>query len=358
MTSNRHTLSVVIITRNEGKKISKGLESVLAATQAVDSCEILLMDSASTDNTLEVAQQYPIRVMQLGEGCFLSPAAGRHVGFQNTDGEFVFFLDGDMTLEAEWFAQALPLLQNDPQLAGVAGRCEEIVFNPKTGEPIEHVDDRFEDDTAETHVTHLGGSALYRRSVLEEVGGFNPYLCNEEELELGLRIRAGGYELQRIDVPMSVHRTIYDSPENPSGLTWRQIRRDLRAGRYVALGQVLRQLQGNPLKSVYLRLYKKALLLTNVNVFSLIALLLTSVLVFAGVMADDLLPLRIALGWVAFWLSLFVLRMVAKRHFMDTCLFLADYMISSYGFVVGYLKGTPPVQQYLQDFQSRITKVK
>src|SRR5205814_10040498 len=44
-----------------------------------------------------------------------------------------------------------------------------------------------------------GGAALYRRSVLEHVGTFNPYLFSDEEPELYIRIRHAGYQvLQQI----------------------------------------------------------------------------------------------------------------------------------------------------------------
>jgi hypothetical protein len=50
-----------------------------------------------------------------------------------------------------------------------------------------------------------GGAALYRHSVLEQVGTFNPYLCSDEEPELGLRIRQAGYRFLALDYPIVRH---------------------------------------------------------------------------------------------------------------------------------------------------------
>jgi GT2 family glycosyltransferase len=53
-----------------------------------------------------------------------------------------------------------------------------------------------------------GGAALYRHSILEQVGTFNPYLCSDEEPELGLRIRQAGYRLLELDYPIVRHYNV------------------------------------------------------------------------------------------------------------------------------------------------------
>jgi glycosyltransferase involved in cell wall biosynthesis len=340
--NKKHHLSIVIITRNEAAKINQTLDSVIQACAKLDNYQIMLVDSASSDDTIKIAQTYPINIIQLTDENILTPAAGRHVGYENSDSEYIYFLDGDMLLDENWFENALPIMQADANLAGIAGRCEEKIYTAE-GEQISHSADRFVDD--DTDMNHLGGSVLYRCAVLDEVGGFNPYLANEEELELGLRIRVAGYSLQRLPINMSLHRTIYDSPENPSGLTWRQIKRDWTVGRYIALGQVLRCLQHNPLKSIYLNLYKRALLMT---VFYFSGLLLLLLGVFNATAAT------VFLLWCGIFFSLFMLRAIYQRHIKDTLLFFTNYGLSAYGFIHGYIKGVPKPEAY----QAKIIKLK
>ncbi len=331
-----HQLSVVIITRNESSKIAQGIESVLKATEHLkDAVEVVLVDSASSDNTVDIARQYPIKVVEIPADAFLSPAAGRYMGMQHTDGEYLYFLDGDMWLDADWFKSALPRVEDNPKLAALAGRCHEICFN-EAGEQVSEDEDRFNVGDAVHQVRHLGQSVLYRRTVLEAVGGFNPYLTNEEELELGLRISAAGYELQRIPVPMTVHYTQFYSKENPSGLTVRQIKRDWSLGRYIALGQVLRLLLGNPFWGEYLSLYKRALFFTalyKIGVLALIVSLVTHQALYFAV-------------WLMMMLMLFVARAAFKRDWNDTGLYFFDYLLCSYGFIVGFWKTVPPAEGY------------
>ncbi|MFC1735113.1 glycosyltransferase [Candidatus Hydrogenedentota bacterium] len=189
-------LSVVIVTRNEEQNIAACILSVLKALDSFNDYEVLLVDSDSTDRTIEIAQRYAIRTIQLSANCFLSPSAGEYIGLQHSDGKYIFFLDGDMTVVENWFHLALPVLRRERGLAGVSGRCQEIHYDAdhrRVGE----IGDRFAVSESCLSVEHLGGAALYRRSALMEVGGFNPWLSDNEELELGLRLFKAGYSLAR-----------------------------------------------------------------------------------------------------------------------------------------------------------------
>jgi len=323
-------LSVVIIAKNEERNIQRGIESILEATVSFDNVEIVLVDSISTDKTIEIAQNYPIKIIQLDPNFFISPSAGRFIGLKYTSGEFVYFLDGDMHLDKNWFETALPIIEENPNLAGIAGKCHEITFDDNFKEIKSEDKDRFNVGEQIHKVKHLGQSVLYRRSALEKVGGFNPYLANEEELELGLRLSAAGYELQRIPVPMTIHYTKYYSNENPSGLTMRQIKRDWELGRYIALGQVLALLWRNPFRTEYLKLYWKALLFVFVYFVGILTLFN---------------PVLFLMWFIS--LSVFLgLRSFAKKNLIDTILYITDYSLSAYGFVVGFFKAPPKIETY------------
>jgi len=123
MTAYTHDLSVVIISRNEERNIAGCIESVLKATEGIGACEIVLVDSASTDGTIEIAAKYPIRILQLDPSYPLSPAAGFYTGFLNTGGKYIQFQCGDSILDENWFKNALLILKKDEQVAGVAGRA-------------------------------------------------------------------------------------------------------------------------------------------------------------------------------------------------------------------------------------------
>src|SRR6058998_1435099 len=90
------SLSVVLITRNQTENVDRLIASVIGETATMESPEVVLVDSASRDDTVERASRHPIKVLRLSESQVLTAAAGRYVGFHATHGAFVLFLDGDM----------------------------------------------------------------------------------------------------------------------------------------------------------------------------------------------------------------------------------------------------------------------
>jgi GT2 family glycosyltransferase len=194
--------SIVLITRQQAWNIARLVESVLKATLELPLREIVLVDSASTDRTVETACRYPIRILRLHAGQPLSPAAGRYVGFKQVHGDFVLFLDGDMELRPGWLEKALRVIRERPEVAVVTGQVVDIL-NTIESTGMSPLPER--DTEVTTEVTFVGGAALYRRHVLERVGSFNPYLHSEEEPELCLRIRHAGYRLLRLEAPFVYH---------------------------------------------------------------------------------------------------------------------------------------------------------
>ena len=92
-------ISIIIIGRNEAARIEACLRSVFASLDGCGDCEILYVDSASDDNTVEIAGQFPIRILQLRPTWRLSAAAGRFVGYHHSSGKYLLFVDGDTDLD-------------------------------------------------------------------------------------------------------------------------------------------------------------------------------------------------------------------------------------------------------------------
>lgn len=200
-------LSVVLITKNQAWNIARLIESVLEGASSICSKEIILVDSASTDETVELASRYPISIVRLQPGQPLSPAIGRYVGYRHTQGEYVLFLDGDTRMVQGWLPRALHTVQENPHVGAVTGRVINLPTAAATQDPGPLPRKNGLEASREVLWGSYGGggAAMYRRSVLEQVGTFNPFLCSDEEPELGLRIRHAGYRILEIDYPIVRH---------------------------------------------------------------------------------------------------------------------------------------------------------
>lgn len=177
------SLSVVVPTYNEADRIEACLDSVFdacRAADAVESFEVVLVDSNSTDRTVELAREFPITVLEIPDDDLTTPGAGRYVGTRYVDGESILFVDGDMVLEDGWLPQALEYVADDGA-AAVDGYLNE---------PPAHAEVR--------EVDSVRGVALYDADALESVGGFHPYLESVEDIHLGFELNAAGYRLLRL----------------------------------------------------------------------------------------------------------------------------------------------------------------
>ena len=199
-------LSIVIIARNEAGNIARSIESVLRAVEHYPQAEIVLVDSASTDETVEIARQYPISIVRLSPEWFLSASAGRYIGMRYTRGDLILCLDGDMELVTGWLDQAVPFIVESPEVAGVTGYRRDIHLHDGqiSGEQDQHCDL----GGHPVEVEYFGSAALYRRSALEQVGGFNPFIISNEEPELCMRLRYAGYKLMCIPCLMCKNYTL------------------------------------------------------------------------------------------------------------------------------------------------------
>jgi len=228
-------LSIVLICKNQAWNIARLIDSVLAGTSDIPSREIILVDSASTDGTIELARRYPIDIARLQPSLPLSPAAGRYIGYKRCRGEFVLFLDGDMELIPGWLAPALCAIRNTPG-AGllISSRMIELLPSDTSAFEPSSQEIPFSVPREVSRVSFVvGGAAVYRRSVLEHVGTFNPYLKSDEEPELYLRIRQEGYKTLQLDIPIVRHFTA--PQETLSGLLGRRRRNFL-----LGVGQCIR----------------------------------------------------------------------------------------------------------------------
>lgn len=198
MVSTRPDISIVIKALNEERHIAGAIESALAALAGFDG-EVILADSASTDRTIEIAARYPIKIVRLNSIADRSCGVGVQLGYQYSRGRFVCLIDGDMRLHRDFLAAAIRFLQDNRDYAGVGGAI--IECEADNLEYVKRASARDVDRLPGT-VDQLDCGGVYRREAIEAAGYLGDRnLHSREELELGVRLRALGWKLARIDTP-------------------------------------------------------------------------------------------------------------------------------------------------------------
>ncbi|MDU8924952.1 glycosyltransferase [Pasteurellaceae bacterium LIM206] len=116
-------LSVVIITLNEEKNIGHILED-LCRQRLPDNMalEVLLVDSASCDRTVEIVESYRARLdLRVIEMSSRGASLGRNTGALNAKYERILFLDADVRIADDFIAKSMRYL-NKQGLWVAAGR--------------------------------------------------------------------------------------------------------------------------------------------------------------------------------------------------------------------------------------------
>ena len=230
MFGTRPKISIVIKALNEERHIAAAIESAIAALAGMQG-EIILADSASTDRTVEIAANYPIKIVSLIDVADRSCGAGVQLGYQYSSGDFICLLDGDMRLHREFIPAAIAFLQARPQFAGVGG----TIVERETGN-FEYVKRASAQDIDRLpgEVTRLDCGGVYRREAIEAAGYLGDRnLHGSEELELGVRLRALGWKLARIAAPAIDHH-------GHSGNPYRLLLRRWTTGFAFSTGEILR----------------------------------------------------------------------------------------------------------------------
>jgi GT2 family glycosyltransferase len=196
-------VSIVVVNYNGEKFIRRCVDSILS--QSVPPCEVIVVDNNSNDESLQVLQhlQDPrLRILSLSKNT--GYAAGCNAGIQESYGELVAVLNNDVVLDRDWLKALLDY--NSPKWSFWASRIEFSTPAGRidsAGDGMAIVGTAFKighGDPVEKHLTSgevfgpCGAAALYRRNLLETVGGFDQdYFLVYEDADLNFRARLLGF---------------------------------------------------------------------------------------------------------------------------------------------------------------------
>lgn len=186
-------ISFVVATMNRSHDLRACLDSILA--QSYENFEAVVVDNASSDNTVEmVKSDYPsVRLVELPEN--LGAGGGKGAGLKAARGRFIIQLDDDETFPEDNVATSVIEYFDRYPLVGVLSFN---ILDAETGITARNTIPRrdkklLNEDTPCGYF--LGGGCAFRREVVDKVGIYwdvlNPY--GSEEFDLSLRILEQGY---------------------------------------------------------------------------------------------------------------------------------------------------------------------
>ena len=267
-------ISVIIPTLNSEGTIDSLLS--MLEKQTVSPCEILFVDSSSTDHTLSIAKKHSsVQVMTIPKSEF-NHGGTRDLGIKHAKGDIILFLTQDAVPVNNTLIERLTApLQKNPRIAVAFAR--QLPRNDSSPREKLVRAYNYPEQSAvhsEKDIPQLGIKtffcsnvcAAYRRDIYEQLGGFEKDLLSNEDMMYAAKAIRNGYQIAYAADACVVHS---------HDLTYReQYERNRIQGYEIArhrtlLGETSSSKEGiHMLKTVSLQLMKQGRIL---SIFGLIA---------------------------------------------------------------------------------------
>jgi len=208
------SVSFVIVNFNGERIIGPCLDSVLAQSRPAH--EVIVVDNASSDCSLDILRSRYPSVKLIASETNRGYAGGCNLGIEAAAGELIAVLNNDIVLDADWLRAmqvavadsysmwaSLVVFAHDPRIVDSAGDGMAVIgagYKRGHGQPASRYDRQEEVFGA------CAAAALYRRSVLEELGGFDSdFFLIYEDGDLSTRARLRGHRCLFVPAAKAIH---------------------------------------------------------------------------------------------------------------------------------------------------------
>jgi GT2 family glycosyltransferase len=196
-------ISVVVVNWNRRELLRACLESL--RRQSGVCFETIVVDNGSTDGSPELANDYGIRIIRNPTN--LGFCAANNQGIAAARGQFIALLNNDAEAEPGWLAALHRACSREPNV-GMAASKVLVWEDPTRIDKVGHLIfpdgqnrgrgagaiDRGQFDREEAVLWPDGCAAMYRKSMLDAIGGFDEdFFAYGDDAELGLRARIAGW---------------------------------------------------------------------------------------------------------------------------------------------------------------------
>ena len=211
-------ISVIIPNWNGAHHLPTCLESL--RSQTLREFEVIVADNGSIDGSLELlARDYPeVRVLALGENRGFAGAC--NAGIKATQGTYVALLNNDAEADPGWLSEVVAAFQRHPEAGLVASKM--LLFERRntfhTAGDFYRVDgipgnrgvwqkDEGQYDREEAVFSACGGSAAYRRTMLDQIGLLDEdFFFSCEDVDLAWRAQLAGWRCVYVPRAIVYHK--------------------------------------------------------------------------------------------------------------------------------------------------------
>ena len=186
-----HQVSIIVRCYNEEAHIGRLLSGIMQ--QDTDDFEIIIVDSGSTDATLSIASQYPVKILKINKEDF-SFGSSLNTGCEAADGKFLIFVSAHVyPVYDDWITQLLQPFENE-RVACVYGKQR---GNSATKFSEHQVFMHWFPETSDLNQNHPfcnNANAVVRRSVWEKIR-YDETITGLEDLAWAKHVTSAGFRI-------------------------------------------------------------------------------------------------------------------------------------------------------------------
>ena len=185
-------VSIIIPVYNAEKTVGDCLKSVY--TSIYTDFEVVVVDDNSTDDSLDIVNQFPCKIIRIAENS--GPASARNKGAKASRGEILFFLDSDIIIERNTLEQIVKSFRSKPNISALFCSYQKNTipsnFYSQYKNFVHHYTHQ---NSLEDAATFCGGFGAIKREPFFKFGGFDESHRSLEDMEFGYRLYKAGCKI-------------------------------------------------------------------------------------------------------------------------------------------------------------------
>jgi len=195
MVLTQPSLTVIVPVLNGGEDFRRCLQSIRQGDTQPQ--ELIVVNDGSTDGSGKLARQFGAKVIDLPQAN--GPALARNRGASLAQGEILFFVDADVTVQRDTLRQVAQVFQSRPEVDALIGSYDDQPGAENFTSQYRNLLHHYTHQVSSTEAsTFWGACGAVRRSAFIAVGGFDEgyRVPCVEDIELGYRFKRAGYNIR------------------------------------------------------------------------------------------------------------------------------------------------------------------
>jgi glycosyltransferase involved in cell wall biosynthesis len=188
-------ISIIIPAYNAREHLDRCLDALLASSYA--SCEIIVVDDGSTDDTAEMARAKGVTVIERTRQA--GPGAARNEGALQAKGEILLFIDADVLVTEGTVALVAKRFAENPDVDALFGSYDDNPSEENFLSQYKNLSHHYvHQQSSEEAVTFWAGCGAVRKEVFDRAAGFDQERYARpsiEDIELGYRMKKMGCKI-------------------------------------------------------------------------------------------------------------------------------------------------------------------